>query len=34
MNCHKIKKLMNPYIDQALDAESVQQVEEHLKIPI
>jgi len=31
MNCHKIKKLMNPYIDQALDAESVQQVEEHLK---
>jgi hypothetical protein len=31
MNCQKIKKLINPYIDQALDQESAQQVEEHLK---
>ena len=31
MNCQKIKKLLNPYIDQVLDAESIQQVEEHLK---
>ena len=31
MNCQKIKKLLNPYIDQILDAESNQQVEEHLK---
>ncbi|PKP54815.1 hypothetical protein CVT91_18090 [Candidatus Atribacteria bacterium HGW-Atribacteria-1] len=31
MNCQKIKKLLNPYIDQALDASTVQQVEEHLK---
>jgi len=31
MNCQKIKKLLNPYIDQVLDAESLQQVEEHLK---
>ncbi|MBA7577063.1 hypothetical protein ES708_18909 [subsurface metagenome] len=31
MNCQKIKKLLNPYIDQALDAETAQQVEEHLK---
>jgi hypothetical protein len=31
MNCQKIKKLLNPYIDQILDAESTQQVEEHLK---
>jgi len=31
MNCQKIKKLLNPYIDQVLDAESTQQVEEHLK---
>jgi hypothetical protein len=31
MNCQKIKKLLNPYIDQILDAESAQQVEEHLK---
>ena len=31
MNCQKIKKLLNPYIDQVLDAESAQQVEEHLK---
>lgn len=31
MNCQKIKKLVNPYIDQALDQETTQQVEEHLK---
>lgn len=31
MNCQKIKKLLNPYIDQALDQETTQQVEEHLK---
>ncbi len=31
MNCQKIKKLINPYIDQILDAESTQQVEEHLR---
>jgi len=31
MNCQKIKKLLNPYIDQVLDAESTQTVEEHLK---
>ena len=31
MNCQKIKKLLNPYIDHILDAESAQQVEEHLK---
>jgi len=31
MNCQKIKKLINPYIDQVLDAESIRQVEEHLK---
>jgi len=31
MNCQKIKKLLNPYIDHILDAESTQQVEEHLK---
>ena len=31
MNCNKIIKLLNPYIDQALDAESTQTVEEHLK---
>jgi len=31
MNCEKIKKLLNPYIDQILDAESIQTVEEHLK---
>jgi len=31
MNCQKIKKLLNPYIDQVLDAESAQQVEEHLE---
>ena len=31
MNCQKIKKLINPYIDQALNQETTQQVEEHLK---
>jgi hypothetical protein len=31
MNCDKIMKLSNPYVDQALDAESTRQVEEHLK---
>jgi hypothetical protein len=31
MNCKKIKKLLNPYVDQVLDAESIQQVEAHLK---
>lgn len=31
MNCHKIKKLINPYIDQALEAETNRQIEEHLK---
>ena len=31
MNCQKIKKLLNPYIDQVLDAESIRLVEEHLK---
>jgi len=31
MNCQKIIKLLNPYLDQVLDAESTQQVEEHLK---
>lgn len=31
MNCQKIKKLLNPYIDRALDASTAQQVEEHLK---
>jgi hypothetical protein len=31
MNCQKIIKLLNPYIDQALDRETIQQVEEHLK---
>jgi len=31
MNCQKIIKLLNPYVDQVLDAESTQQVEEHLK---
>ena len=31
MNCEKIKKLLNPYIDQALDADTAQQVDEHLK---
>ena len=31
MNCQRIIKLLNPYIDQALDAGTAQQVEEHLK---
>ncbi len=31
MNCNQIKKLINPYIDQILQAENAQQVEEHLK---
>ena len=31
MNCKKIKKLINPYIDQVLDQETTQQVEVHLK---
>jgi len=31
MNCNKTIKLLNPYIDQVLDAESTQTVEEHLK---
>jgi len=31
MKCQKIKKLLNPYVDQVLDAESTQQVEEHFK---
>ena len=31
MNCQRIKKLINPYIDQVLDVESTQLVEKHLK---
>jgi hypothetical protein len=31
MNCHKIKKLINPYIERTLEAETTRQVEEHLK---
>lgn len=31
MNCQKIKKLLNPYIDKALDADMAKQVDEHLK---
>jgi len=31
MNCKKIKKLINLYIDKTLDADTAQQVEEHLK---
>jgi len=31
MNCHKIKKLINPYIDQVLEVKTARQVEEHLK---
>jgi len=31
MNCQKIKKLLNPYIDQVLDRDTAQQVNEHLK---
>ena len=31
MNCQKIKKLLNPYIDKTLDADMFKQVDEHLK---
>ena len=31
MNCQKIKKLLNSYIDQILDRDTAQQVNEHLK---
>jgi hypothetical protein len=31
MNCQKIKKLLNPYIDKTLDADMAKQVDEHLK---
>jgi len=31
MNCQKIKKLINPYIDKTLDAEMIKQVDDHLK---
>jgi len=31
MNCQKIKKLLNPYIDKALDADITKQIDEHLK---
>jgi anti-sigma factor RsiW len=31
MNCQKIKKLLNPYIDKTLDANMTKQVDEHLK---
>jgi len=31
MNCQKIKKLLNPYIDKMLDTETAKQVEVHLK---
>jgi len=31
MNCQKIVKLLNPYIDKILDADTAQQVDEHLK---
>jgi len=31
MNCNQIKKLINPYIDQTLPAETALQIEEHLK---
>ena len=31
MNCQKIKKLLNPYIDKTLDADMSKQVDEHLK---
>ncbi len=31
MNCQKIKKLLNPYIDKILDADTAKQVEVHLK---
>ena len=32
MECQKINKLINSYIDQTLDMETTQQVEEHLKV--
>jgi len=31
MNCKKIKKLLNPYIDKTLDTATAQQVDGHLK---
>ena len=31
MNCQKIKKLLNPYIDKTLDVNTAQKVDEHLK---
>ena len=30
MNCQKIKKLLNPYIDKTLDADMSKQIDEHL----
>lgn len=31
MNCQKIKRLLNPYIDKTLDADMSKQIDEHLK---
>jgi len=31
MNCQKIKKLLNPYIDKTLDTDMTKQIDEHLK---
>lgn len=31
MNCQKIRKLLNPYIDKTIDANTAKQVEVHLK---
>ncbi|MGB2783832.1 MAG: zf-HC2 domain-containing protein [Atribacterota bacterium] len=31
MNCQKIKKLLNPYIDKTLDVNTAKQINEHLK---
>ena len=31
MNCQKIKKLLNPYIDKTLDVNTAKQIKEHLK---
>ena len=31
MNCQKIKRLLNPYIDKTLDADMAKQVDKHLK---
>jgi hypothetical protein len=31
MNCQKIKKLLNPYIDKTIDADMSKQIGEHLK---